>query len=65
MNIEKLIDIFAWVSWVCGIVSIICLTTAAIFNSYILAYITIIMLAICLLDFFVVTGLMLWVMSKW
>ena len=60
MNIEKLVDVLAWVCYICGIISIIGLIVTVVFESNTAACITVITLVICLLDFIVEMGLILW-----
>lgn len=65
MSVEKLINILAWVSYICGIIGIISIIVAAVFKSDIAAWIAIITFIICIIDFLIVMGLILWDMTNW
>ena len=64
MSIEKLVDIFSWVCYICGVIAIISIIVTAGSGSDTAALITIIALIICLFSFLVEMGLILWDMRN-
>lgn len=65
MSIEKLVDIFALVCYICATICIISLIVTVVFESNTAACITVITFFICLLVFIVEMGLILWDMLEW